>query len=243
MECSPLFFYVSTYVNRQALDKKTIPQNHSLSKKHEKNQSRENFLPFTKVIYDEESVKRQCERSEWWHMDNELIGKILDGDKHAYRVLYDKYVDNAIRTATAITRNREFAKDAVQETFIRVYKNLNKYNPEQPFEPWFYRILTNECNRILKKESKITLINNYDQESRLSEESKESLIDLYDSIQSLKDKYRIPLLLKYLKGFKEKEIAEILDMNVNTVKTRLFKGRNMLKKVLQPIEDGVNHHE
>ena len=48
------------------------------------------------------------------------------------------------------------AKDAVQETFIRVYRQISSYNPELPFDPWFYRILTNECLRLLKKEAPLS---------------------------------------------------------------------------------------
>ena len=76
----------------------------------------------------------------------------------------------------------------------------------------------------------------------LSEESFDQLSDLYATIQSLDDAHRIPLILKYVKGFSEKEIAQILSLNQNTVKSRLFKGRKRLKEQLNPTgkEDSVN---
>jgi RNA polymerase sigma-70 factor (ECF subfamily) len=61
--------------------------------------------------------------------------------------------------------------------------------------------------------------------------------DLYDAIQGLKDINRVPIILKYLNGFTEKEIAEILDINVNTLKSRLFKGRERLKKALLKMKE------
>ena len=61
------------------------------------------------------------EKDEWIH-------KIQHGDKESFRDFYEAYADHAIRTATAITRNREMAKDAVQETFIRVYRQIGSYN-------------------------------------------------------------------------------------------------------------------
>lgn len=171
-------------------------------------------------------------------MEKALIEKIIAGDKRAFRELYEEYADYAIRTAIAITRNQEIAKDAVQETFIRVYRNLSNYDTSMPFGPWFYRILTNECNRLLKKESKMSRVDHPDLENdpHLAEDPKESCSDLYGVIQTLSDMYRIPLILKYLKGFTEKEIAKILDLNLNTVKSRLFKGRDLLKRQLQLIE-------
>jgi RNA polymerase sigma-70 factor (ECF subfamily) len=162
--------------------------------------------------------------------------KIQYGDKEAFRHFYEAYSEYAIRTASAITKNREMAKDAVQETFIRVYRQIDSYNPDFPLEPWFYRILTNECMRLLKKDSSYSKFEHPDLENEptLAEESFDSLSDLYDLIQSLDDVQRIPLLLKYVKGFTEKEIAEILDLNLNTVKSRLFKGRKRLKDELLP---------
>jgi RNA polymerase sigma-70 factor (ECF subfamily) len=70
---------------------------------------------------------------------------------------------------------------------------------------------------------------NFSHEDRRSFEEYE---ELYKAVDSLTDKLRIPVILKYLKGFKEAEIAEILDLNVNTVKSRLYKGRQKLKKAL-----------
>jgi RNA polymerase sigma factor (sigma-70 family) len=178
-----------------------------------------------------EGVRIDLENNEW------LI-KIQSGDKEAFRLFYEKYSDYAIRTASAITRNREMAKDAVQETFIRVYRQIGSYNPELPFEPWFYRILTNECMRLLKKDSSYSKFEHPDLENEpsLAVESFDTLSDLYDVIQSLDDAHRIPLILKYVKGFSEKEIADILGLNQNTVKSRLFKGRKRLKDQLVPSE-------
>jgi len=173
-------------------------------------------------------------------MDTVLIHRVIKGDSDAFRQLYEQISGFAIRTAIAITRNPEMAKDAVQETFIRVYRNIGQYDPSKPFEPWFYRILTNECNRLLKKESKSPLRNDVEWKVHhtISAQNVSSSSDVYDAIQSLKDLYRIPIILKYLKDFTEKEIAEILDLNVNTVKTRLLKARKLLQQKLNGKEEG-----
>ena len=133
---------------------------------------------------------RRVEKKEWIQNSG--------GRQRIVSEFYEAYADNAIRTASAITRNREMAKDAVQETFIRVYRQINSYNPELPFDPWFYRILTNECLRLLKKESPLSKFEHPDLENdpSLAEESFDHLSDLYDTIQSLDDSASDPTYFK-----------------------------------------------
>ena len=178
------------------------------------------------------------ERSECWLFQSKWIKQIQAGDQEAFRQFYEAYSEYAIRTASAITRNREIAKDAVQETFIRVYRNIGKYNSTLPFNSWFYRILTNECLRLLKKNSMFSKFehSNLENEPSIVDTSIPETSDLYEEIKDLDDVHRIPLILKYLKGFSEKEIAEILELNQNTVKSRLFQGRKRLKYQLNSTE-------
>ncbi|MEI4771576.1 RNA polymerase sigma factor [Psychrobacillus sp. FJAT-51614] len=171
-------------------------------------------------------------------MHENIITEIKNGNRDAFRSLYDEYASYAIRTAKAITRNDEYAKDAVQEAFIRVYRNISSYEPALSFNAWFYRILVNECIRLLNNEKKNIPVDTAQQkqDTQLMEHSKESVKDLYEVIQNMSDLYRIPILLKYIKGFSEREIAQILELNQNTVKSRLFNGRNLLKKQLHLTE-------
>ena len=171
-------------------------------------------------------------------MNDDILAEIKNGSRDAFKEFYDTYEYYAIRTARAITKNDEHAKDAVQEAFIRVYRNISSYNSTLSFDAWFYRILVNECYRILSKEKKSTQVDTSSMKNndQLTEHSKEKLSDLYITIQNMADLYRIPILLKYIKGFSEKEIAVILDLNQNTVKSRLFKGRSLLKNQLELLE-------
>ncbi|MFJ7974793.1 RNA polymerase sigma factor [Peribacillus sp. NPDC096379] len=172
--------------------------------------------------------------------EKKLIQDIVGGDKAAFKKLYDIHFNQGMRTAIAITRDREVAKDALQETFIRVYRNLSSYDENQPFEPWFYRILINECNRLLKKEAKMKQLVQVQKTEVIHSDygQKEEYDDLYEAIQSLKDMYRHPLILKYLKGFTERDIAICLEINMNTIKTRLLKGREKLRKLLSEKRGG-----
>ncbi|MBM7872118.1 RNA polymerase sigma-70 factor (ECF subfamily) [Clostridium pascui] len=180
-------------------------------------------------------------------MDKELLQKIREGDKEAFQQLYNKYAEYSLRTASAITRNKMNAADAVQETFIRIYKNVGSFDFDKPFEPWLYRILVNECNRILSKNSNTILVDDFIQNNLqgvIEDQRKfEEYESLYKAIESLDDNNKIPIILKYLKGFKENEIAEILGINVNTIKSRLFKGRQRLKTLIEKLERGSENYE
>lgn len=166
-------------------------------------------------------------------------------DKHSFQELYKEHANFAIRSAMVITRNPELAKDAVQETFIRVYRNFSSYDANLPFEPWLYRILVNECNRLLKKEGSMLSYPqpNLENDERLSTSSDGNAADLIEAIQNMEDLYRIPLILKYIKGFSEKEISDILELNQNTVKSRLYKGRQNLRQLLEMTEQEAYQNE
>ena len=84
-------------------------------------------------------------------MEKELLEKVKNKDKKAFEELYNIYSEYALRVAFAVTKDKSNAADAVQETFIRVYKYIDGYDINKPFKTWFYNILINECNRILSK--------------------------------------------------------------------------------------------
>lgn len=89
-------------------------------------------------------------------MVHDLIQRLkTEYSDELFEQLYRLYADRAIRTAAAVTGSSAGAADVVQETFIRVYRNLGSYDLSRPFEPWFNRILYNECNRYLKKHAKM----------------------------------------------------------------------------------------
>jgi len=165
-------------------------------------------------------------------LDNRLIERILQGDRQAFRSLYDEYFDYAMRTAKLVTKNGEWAKDAVQETFLRVYRNVWQYDRSKPFKPWFYSILLRECYRVMEREKKVLPFGEQLERIAVEQPLPDVSVDVYEALQSLDDLYRIPLILKYLHDYSEREIADMLDVNVNTLKSRLFKGREKMKKGL-----------
>lgn len=173
-------------------------------------------------------------------LEGKLIKKIKKGNQQAFRTLYDSYVDYALRTAYAITRNNSDAADIVQETFIKVYRNIDSFDLKRPFKPWFYRILINESRRFLKKRSRAGVTTSSDELLDYLHQSQfevKNYDDLGIALENLPESTRTLLILKYLNAFTEKEIAEMLEMNVSTVKSRLYKARNDLRACLGGAEN------
>ena len=117
-----------------------------------------------------------------------------------------------------------------------VYRNISKFDTSKNFKPWFYKILINECRRIMYFSTDAVTIDekiiNNKQFSKEDFYPFQEYEGLYKAIQNLDEINRVPIILKYLQDFSEKEVSEILDLNINTVKSRLYKGRQKLKNIL-----------
>lgn len=172
-------------------------------------------------------------------MKNErrTIKRIQKGDQVAFKALFDAYVEYVLRTSYVITNNRNHAADIVQEVFIRVYNNIGSFDVKRPFKPWLYRILLNESRRYMKVQQL--------QASTMEEDALFNMLHIQQDgagnervhyavenmLIRLTENHRIILTLKYLEGFSEKEIAALLDLNINTVKSRLYKARNKARLI------------
>ncbi|MDY0407474.1 RNA polymerase sigma factor [Virgibacillus soli] len=164
------------------------------------------------------------------------IKKIKKGNEQAFARLYEQYADYALRTAFAITKNKYDASDVVQETFIRVYRNIHSFDIKRPFRPWFYRILINECKRHLhKKTTHAIIVESTEVLEFLHAKGMESVHveHVMLALENLTEDERTLIVLKYLDGFKEKELAEVMELNVNTIKSRLYRARQRLKAILR----------
>lgn len=165
-------------------------------------------------------------------MDRKLKKAIESGDHAAFRKLYDEYSGMALRTAYGITRNHEMAADAVQEAFLRVYRGIRSFDTERHFGPWLHRIVVNECMRQLSSSGEYLQLN----EEIVSDKNEDAFTgneSLKEALWNLEPHYRAAVILKYLLGYKEKEIAVILGISKSAVKSRLYKGRNMLKETIE----------
>lgn len=177
------------------------------------------------------------------------IKQVLKGDQNAFSEIVELYKDKVYQLAYRMLGNRHEAEDIAQEAFLRAYINIHSYNPNRKFSTWLYRIATNlSIDRIRKKKPDYYLdaevagtegLNMYSQipaDTTLPEDELESM-ELQETIQNeilkLPEKYRSVIVLKYIEELSLKEISEILDLPVGTVKTRIHRGREALRNQLR----------
>ncbi|MBE3570796.1 MAG: RNA polymerase sigma factor SigW [Bacillales bacterium] len=179
------------------------------------------------------------------------ISQVLKGDQNAYGEIVEFYKDKVYQLCYRMLGNRHEAEDAAQEAFLRAYLNIRRYDENRKFSTWLYRITTNLCiDRIRKKKpdyhldaalegsENVTLYSQIASSSHLPEQEVEQM-ELQESIQQailkLPEKYRAVIILKYVEELSIEEIAGILNMPVGTVKTRLHRGREALRKHLRKL--------
>lgn len=150
---------------------------------------------------------------------------------HEYIELLQSYEGAMYRIAKGILIEEEDCKDALQEIMIRAYKNREKVKDMTYFKTWVLRITINECNRIYKKRKAWTplcWINNHS----IKDKDIEEYIDLHSAVSELAKRHREPLILYYFGGCSYEEIANILELPVGTVKSRMYYAKNILKERL-----------
>lgn len=132
--------------------------------------------------------------------------------------------------AKSILSNDEDCADAIQNAILSAYSNLNTLNNEKYFKTWLTRILINECYSLIRKNRRIVSYEEYMDNDIMEDSTKYS--EMYMEIQALEEKYRVPFVLHYVEGFSVKEISEVLKISEASIKMRLMRGRNILKKQL-----------
>ena len=175
------------------------------------------------------------------NMDEQhLVGRIQAGDEWAFAEIVHIYKDRIVNYLYQVTGDYQKAADLSQETFLRVFFKANKYRPIAPFSSWIYAIASNLAKTELKKNRRANLVSFDDiqpglEASTPSEESTDSglIKNLRQALEALNPRYRIPVVLKDIEGYSQEEIAEIIQRPVGTVKARISRGRNLLRKQLE----------
>lgn len=154
-----------------------------------------------------------------------------------YEVLVDELYQDVFRYGYWLTRNKGMAEDLVQETFLRAWRSFDSLQNQKAAKAWLFTILRRENARQYER-YRPELIDIDDvavaEEGTAEPDQKQKQLELHQAIMRLDKDYRDPLLLQVIGGFSGKEIADILDLNNNTVMTRLFRARNKLKNILAP---------
>ena len=164
--------------------------------------------------------------------DRELILAARAGDAEAFGQLVAKHQRAAYGHAIALLGRRGEAQDAVQDSFLAAFQALKRLDSERPFFPWFYVILRNRCFSMLRSRRPTQPLD----ESYVvapSQQSDDKAIEIRLALSRLSAEDREILVLKYIDGLRYYEIAEMLDIPVGTVTSRLHAARRRMAKQLQ----------
>ncbi|MBI4719665.1 MAG: sigma-70 family RNA polymerase sigma factor [Chitinivibrionia bacterium] len=181
-------------------------------------------------------------------LQKSVIERWKNGDKEAFEEIVRLYRTDAYLTALGFVGNADDAQDLSQEAFIRVYHARKSFDADRPFYPWFYKILKNHClnfiKRFTRKAEDLYFEGQPGQERFASDrptalealETEEREAILRAAIGRLSEDHREIIVLKNFRGYSYKEIADILQVPIGTVMSRLYYARKMLKVIIHDIE-------
>jgi RNA polymerase sigma-70 factor (ECF subfamily) len=191
--------------------------------------------------------------------DNELVDRAQQGDNAAVEALVSRYEDRVYNLAYRMVGNREDAEDVLQDTFLNVIRSLGKFRKKSSFSTWLYRITANAALTRLRKTSKkdksegefldeVYAVKQAAQSGEklsdwsgnparqlLTEESREMM---EAAISELPEKYRAVFVLRDVEGLPASEVAEILELSIPAVKSRLHRARMFLRNHLSQYYSG-----
>ena len=178
--------------------------------------------------------------------ETHLVLRCQRGDPAAFAKLVEAYKKPIYNLAYRMLNDREEANDITQDTFLRVYRHIERYKPEHKFSTWIYAIASRLCiDRLRKVKGNIQELDfNLPDNWPLPEEQviqNQMRQDIDSAINRLPEKYRLVIVLRHLNELSYEEIATALEIPVNTVKTHLFRGREILKQTLTKMKVGESH--
>lgn len=171
--------------------------------------------------------------------DQEVIEKILLGEKDLFSVLYKKYSRQLMLTCLRYVPERGLAEDILQEACIAIFKDLNKFdNQKGSFITWATRITINKCLKSFRKKSIFSKMDNilelkYKFTIRSKALENLNLKDLTNLINSMPKGYRAVFNMYIIDGFTHKEIADQLNISESTSKTQLMRAKRLLKNTIK----------
>jgi RNA polymerase sigma-70 factor, ECF subfamily len=184
--------------------------------------------------------------------DHDLVTRAQAGSETAYRELLGRYQRPVFSLIYRMVRDREQAEDLAQETFVKVFNNITRYDPRYKFSSWIFKIASNQTIDHLRRKELDTVSLDGSRQARTQEEAESSRISVESSgpnpeefvearelgaeieaaIGGLRPEYRTAIVLRHVEGRAYEEIAEIMEVPLGTVKTYIHRARTELRDVL-----------
>ena len=177
--------------------------------------------------------------------DAELMARTSEGDRPAFGVLVNRYKDPIVNYLTKITGNRGNAEEAAQETFVKLFHAAPRYREQGQFSAYLYRIATNLVRQEERRRRRWHLVSGVlarnakavteDRESAHEAVLRQELgRELVAALARLPIRYRVPLVLRDVQGWSYEDIARLTASRLGTVKSRISRGRSILRHSLEP---------
>ncbi|OCF93582.1 RNA polymerase sigma factor RpoE [Gilliamella sp. wkB7] len=182
--------------------------------------------------------------------DQVLVDRILNGDKNAFNLLVVRYQNKLAHLVSRYVSASE-VPDVVQETFIKAYRSLSLFKGESIFYTWLYRIAVNTAKNYLISQGRRPPSSDIDASEAESYDSAESLRDIdnpeslalskevgkvvFEAIEALPDDLKTAITLREIDGLSYEEIAEIMSTPVGTVRSRIFRARDIIDEKIKPL--------
>jgi RNA polymerase sigma-70 factor (ECF subfamily) len=174
--------------------------------------------------------------------DEEVIARVIAGDLEAFAVLVGRYHPGCLRYARRLLGSPEAAEEAVQDTFVRVFRSLGNYDHRDQFEAWIFRILVNRCRtagaREKRRTSTVSAVASRQQEpapGATPDPLRRRRIDA--ALARLSQEKREAFLLKYVEELSYEEMARMTGVSIPALKMRVQRARDELKRLLEPDHD------
>ncbi len=170
--------------------------------------------------------------------DNELVERTRSGDVRSYEELVRRHERLVGRVIYPYAGRDAAVEDLVQETFLRAYDRLSTFNPEYRFKTWLLTIANNLGIDTVRRRREVVEFN-ADLHAPLTRgpdvdaDEAERARSVRDAVMTLPESYSVPLVLRYAEGLTYAEIAEVIDITIPALKSRLFRARNMLAERLE----------
>ena len=184
--------------------------------------------------------------------DRELVSRAKAGDQESFGLLVEEHQNKVYSLALRLVGDREEAADLAQEAFLKAWQGLKSFQGESSFSTWIYRLTTNVCIDYLRRqkrrqgvEAAVSLDDensgwaepaDWDQDPQKKLEQSERGRALARALEQLPEHQRRPLVLREISGLSYQEIAQALDLDLGTVKSRIARARLALRKIL--LSDG-----
>ena len=165
----------------------------------------------------------------------QLVRQATGGDLDAFEELLRRLQRRVYGFAYQHLRDVDEAHDLAQEIFVKLYRNLGRYDPERPFEPWFWKLAANTTINYRRK--RIPMPAELSDESAGETQNRQHDPALLEALAQLDPAYRLPILLHYYADLSLEQVGHSLDLSVAAVKSRLHRARAQLRNALAEMDE------